>query len=66
MIEGEIYKIKGQDYYVKDKLVNTKVRLDKLFRFGSNSHSVTYLNKDDSINKTLKDCPLTNDRFLNK
>ena len=64
MTEGEIYEIKGQDYYVGKKLVKTKVRLNKLFRFGNKTHSVDYLNIDDeSINKKLIDCPLSIERF---
>lgn len=66
MIEGEIYKIKGQDYYVNKKLVNTEVILEKLNRFGKDVHSVTYLNRDRTVNERLKDCPLNQERIIIK
>lgn len=64
MEETKEYKIKGQDYFVDGKLVNTRVIIDKLNGFGNIHHSVTYLNRDGSINNRLKRCPLNVERFL--
>jgi len=64
MEENKIYNIKGQDYIENGKLFNRKIIIDKLNGFGNNYHSVTYLNKDDSINYNTRKCILNIERII--